>query len=128
MDFPSCTAATMADTQPATEALATNPAEAQAVAKPDATVESSEPGETEGTNGTAEPSKDEESSKNDRSNGRKFDNRRGGRGGNFHGSNKRFKYVDIKDSLRAATHPLSGAMTNSRTCPSQMTPTRLDNK
>lgn len=129
----------MADTQPAAEAPATNPAEAtksngsteaQAVTKPDAT-ESAESGDKEGTNGTAEAAKGEESSskeKDGRSDGRQFDNRRGGRGGRG-GGNKSFrKYVDLEHLLWTSTYIHTGAMTNSRTCPSRMTPTRLGNK
>ncbi|KAJ4353632.1 uncharacterized protein N0V89_005362 [Didymosphaeria variabile] len=94
----------MADNQPAAEASATNPAEVevtksnesaevQAVAKPDATAESVDSGEKKGTNGNAEAGNENESStkeKDDRSNGRKFDNRRGrGRGG--FGANRHFR-------------------------------------
>jgi lupus La protein len=93
----------MADTQPAAEAPATNLAEvtqsnesAQAVAEPD-TAESAKPSDKEGTNGTAEPGKEAEAStreNNDRSNGRPFDNKRGGRGGRGggrFGGNKQFR-------------------------------------
>ncbi|KAL5377185.1 hypothetical protein DPSP01_009997 [Paraphaeosphaeria sporulosa] len=93
----------MADTQPAAEAPATNPAEVsksnestETVAKPETTA-SAESGDKEGANGTAEASKEAESStkeKDDRSNGRQFDNRRGGRGGRGggkFGGNKPFR-------------------------------------
>jgi uncharacterized membrane protein len=100
--------ANMADTQPAAEAPATNPAEAtasnesaQAVANP-GTAENAKPSDKESANGTAEAGKEAEEStkeKDDRSNGRPFDNRRGGRGGRGggrFGGNKQFrKCVDL---------------------------------